>query len=122
MNPIVILILAIILNIIAQVLLKISSKSLTEITQATNLVESVLSTVRNPLLIISAISYFLAFVTYFLALSKFELSKAYPLVSVTVIVATLILSVLFLDESLNAAKVAGIAFCCVGIALIFLQA
>ena len=68
----------------------------------------------NPWVISSLVCAFLAFLCWMAAMTRFDLSYAYPFVSLS-FVFVLILSALFFHEPVTAAKVLGIIFIMVGI-------
>ena len=68
----------------------------------------------NPWVISSLCCAFLAFLCWMAAMTKFELSYAYPFVSFS-FVFVLILSALFFHEPVTAAKVLGVVFIVAGI-------
>lgn len=74
--------------------------------------------VLNPFLLLSALCYVSGFVLYSIVLTKLELSRAYPVASVSTIVIILVVSALFLRESIGVQKMIGIALCLGGIVLI----
>jgi multidrug transporter EmrE-like cation transporter len=68
----------------------------------------------NPWVISSLFAAFLAFLCWVAALSKFELSFAYPFMSLSFILVML-MSALFFNESITVFKVAGITLIVIGI-------
>ncbi len=61
--------------------------------------------------------YGFSFILWFFVLSKMELSKAYPLISLGYVL-TLVMGVFFLNESMSVAKITGIAFIMIGVFLL----
>jgi drug/metabolite transporter (DMT)-like permease len=71
----------------------------------------------NPWVISAIISTFCAGVSWMLAMSKFDLSYAYPFLSL-VYAFMMIASVVFLNESLTLNKMIGVLFIMIGIVII----
>lgn len=113
------LILAILFNIIAQFLLKVGAKNINNIDTTKSILNKIIESLTNPYFLGALFTYGIAFLIYYLALSKIELSKAYPLVSISVLIAIFSLSVIFLNETLNFIKALGFVLCILGIILIF---
>jgi len=75
------------------------------------------SMLLNPYIIISLILTLLAGVTWMIAMTKFEISYAYPYTLLGLVFVT-IFSVIFFGESINTYKIIGIAMIILGIVLI----
>ena len=75
------------------------------------------SMLLNPYIIISLILTLLAGVTWMIAMTKFEISYAYPYTLLGLVLVT-IFSVIFFGESINTYKIIGIAMIILGIVLI----
>ena len=75
------------------------------------------SMLLNPYIIISLILTLLAGVTWMIAMTKFEISYAYPFTLLGLVLVT-IFSVIFFGESINTYKIIGIAMIILGIVLI----
>ncbi len=75
------------------------------------------SMLLNPYIIISLILTLLAGVTWMIAMTKFEISYAYPFTLLGLVLVT-IFSVVFFGESINAYKVSGIVLIIFGIVVI----
>ena len=75
------------------------------------------SMLLNPYIIISLILTLLAGVTWMIAMTKFEISYAYPFTLLGLVLVT-IFSVIFFGESINTYKIIGIAVIILGIVLI----
>lgn len=78
----------------------------------------ILHAVLNPFVILGMFCYGVGMLTWFAVLSKFDLSVAYPALSLGYI-AILIISALFLGESITLLKVAGILLIMGGVILLF---
>lgn len=74
--------------------------------------------VRDPRVLIGAVLYAFSFLTWLFALRRHELSLVYPMFIGTGYVTIVLASALFLDESLGAARLAGIALVGVGLLLL----
>jgi multidrug transporter EmrE-like cation transporter len=75
------------------------------------------SMLLNPYIMISLVLTLLAGVTWMIAMTKFEISYAYPFTLLSLILVT-IFSVVFFGESINTYKIIGIAVIVLGIVLI----
>ena len=75
------------------------------------------SMLLNPYIIISLILTLLAGVTWMIAMTKFEISYAYPYRLLGLVLVT-IFSVVFFGESVNTYKISGIALIILGISVI----
>lgn len=71
----------------------------------------------NPWVLSGIIATFLAGVSWMLAMTRFEISYAYPFVSLNYIIV-LAASVLIFNESLNLPKIIGTVFVIIGIVVI----
>ncbi|MBT5400483.1 EamA family transporter [bacterium] len=71
----------------------------------------------NPYIIISLILTLLAGVTWMIAMTKFEISYAYPFTLLGLVLVT-IFSVVFFGESVNTYKLSGIVLIVLGIVVI----
>jgi multidrug transporter EmrE-like cation transporter len=83
-------------------------------TDATAKVSFLLRLLLNPWVFSSLIAAFLAFLCWIAALTKFELSFAYPFMSLAFVVV-LVLSVLLLNESITGPKIVGMMLIVAGI-------
>ena len=75
------------------------------------------SMLLNPYIIVSLILTFLAGITWMIAMTKFEISYAYPFTLLGLVLVT-IFSVIFFGESINMSKLIGIVFIVLGIVVI----
>ena len=71
----------------------------------------------NPYIIISLVLTLLAGVTWMIAMTKFEISYAYPFTLLGLVLVT-IFSVVFFSESVNTYKLSGIVLIMLGIVVI----
>ena len=75
------------------------------------------SMLLNPYIIIALVLTLLAGVTWMIAMTKFEISYAYPFTLLALVLVT-IFSVIFFGESVNIYKLIGIVFIMLGIVVI----
>jgi len=75
------------------------------------------SMLLNPYIIISLVLTLLAGVTWMIAMTKFEISYAYPFTLLGLVLVT-IFSIVFFGESVNTYKISGIALIILGISVI----
>ncbi|MBN1186786.1 MAG: EamA family transporter [Bacteroidales bacterium] len=106
---------SIILGAVAQYLFKIG------VTTVSNNSRGVAQVIKygiiNPHLLSGMICYGFSFILWFYVLSKMELSKAYPLVSLGYIF-TLFLGYLFLNEAITYTKIIGISLIVIGVVVL----
>lgn len=79
-------------------------------------IEFLLRLAAGPWIISAFIAAFVAALCWMAAMTRLELSKAYPFVGVS-FALILVLSAVFFDERLNAYKVAGVALIIAGLVL-----
>jgi multidrug transporter EmrE-like cation transporter len=77
-------------------------------------IEFLVRLLLNPWMISVLVAAFIAALSWMAAMTKLELSRAYPFVALS-FVLVLIGSAVFFDESLSVAKVAGIALILLGL-------
>ena len=75
------------------------------------------SMLLNPYIIIALILTFLSGLSWMIAMTKFEISYAYPFTLLGLILVT-IFSILFFNESNNLFKICGIIIICFGVVII----
>lgn len=85
--------------------------------EAVSKVRMLLKCVSNWYLMGGFVLYGLSALVWLVVLSKFELSKAYPMVSLGYVL-TLLLGYYFLGEAITLTKVIGILLICVGVVVI----
>lgn len=115
----ILLFIAIILNISAQVILKIGMRDLSFVGLGLNTVDKMKILLINPFFWGSLTLYGVGFVIYAIVLSKMELSRAYPISSISAITIIFLISILSLNESFNLYKISGLIFCILGILFLF---
>lgn len=105
------------LNIIAQVILKKTVGGLEF--SFSFLWPSLKNIIFNPWIWLSALAYGGGFIFYAIALTKLELSRAYPVASVAAVIIIFVISIISLNESFTVSKTAGLIFSVIGIFLLF---
>ncbi len=108
----------IVFNVMAQLLLKTGMKGLDIMQTNQSLIFKIKKFALNPFFWGSLFCYGIGFLIYSIVISKVELSKAYPVASVTAIILIFIISVIFVNESFNFQKAAGVTLCIAGILII----
>jgi len=103
---------SIILGAVAQYFLKMGVTTVSE--KSKNISEIIKSGVTNLHLLSGLFCYGLSLLLWFYVLSKMELSKAYPLVSLGY-VFTLVLGYFFLNEAITVTKITGVTLIMVGV-------
>lgn len=114
MRPLVVLLISVSLTSIGQLILK---KGLLVVGPIERLGLKFLQMLTNPLVLLGVIFAILGWVAYVMALSRAELSYAYPIWSLTYVVVPL-LSLLIFKESLSLLKMGGLGFIFLGIFLV----
>lgn len=105
-------------NVVAQLMLKTASKGLQVLNSSHELLQKIIFLIYNPYFWGALICYGIGFVVYSIVLSHMEISKAYPVSSVSAIILIYLTSIMFLHESTGPSKTAGLALCILGIMLI----
>ena len=113
------LLLAIFFGVVSQLIIKwqMSAFSFNDYETWQDKLTLAFSMFLNPYIIISLILTLLAGVTWMIAMTKFEISYAYPFTLLGLVLVT-IFSVIFFGESINTYKIIGIAVIILGIVLI----
>lgn len=83
--------------------------------------EFLIKTLTNPFVVMGIACYGFGMLTWFAVLSKFDLSVAYPSLSIGYILV-LLMSFFFLGEAFTITKVAGTALIMLGVILLFIKA
>lgn len=104
MNTYIVLSLAISLNALANILMKVAMRRQGE---AGNMLAMITRSLTNPVLFLGLLSFGLALVAYCYVLAKINLSIAYPLMTSLGIIIVIAASWLFLDETITLLQVAG---------------
>ena len=114
MKPLAILLISISLTSIGQLILK---KGLLIIGPIEKLGLKFFQMLVNPLVMLGVTFAILGWAAYVMALSKAELSYAYPIWSLTYVVVPLF-SLFIFKESISLLKMGGLAFICLGVVLV----
>ena len=106
----------IVLTVYTQLVMKWQASYIGNLNFNTNKVTVFFLLLLNPWLISGLIAAFLALISWMLALSKLELSYAYPFLSLSFVSVMLCNAIIF-NEPLSVAKILGIILIALGIAL-----
>jgi drug/metabolite transporter (DMT)-like permease len=118
MKYIVFILFTVMTNAAAQLMLKQGMMSLGQISfEGTNPLLKLLQIVFSPWIFLGLSTFVISMASHLYVLSKVELSFAYPFLSLAYVAVAIFAYFLF-REDLNAWRVAGIAFICVGTVLI----
>jgi multidrug transporter EmrE-like cation transporter len=112
-----IVLLSVLLNAAAQIFLKKGSSVLTEISLKENLFGSILRIISDGYIWGGLACYGFSVAVWIYALSRVDVSTAYPMLSIGFIVSVLA-AYIFLGESLSLLKIAGIVFITIGVLII----
>jgi multidrug transporter EmrE-like cation transporter len=107
------------LNVLAQFSLKWGMKQVGLVEMNQGIINKLKLMLTNVYFWGGIIIYGISFLIYSIVLSKIELSRASPVSSVFAIILVVLISVVFLRESVSIIKVAGVLCCMLGIFLIF---
>ena len=110
--------LGILSNVGAQLFLKSTMRGQELLSAEGGALKGVLGVLRKPFFWLTLALYGAGFLFYSIALSKLELSKAYPVSSAAAIVMITAVSFLFFKESLDALKLVGLVLLVSGIFLV----
>ena len=118
MNYIPFILFTVLTNAAAQLMLKQGMLSLGPLELAgENIIVKVFQVVFHPWVFAGLVTFVISMASHLYVLSKVELSFAYPFLSLAY-VAVAVFAYLVFKEDLNAWRIAGIAFICVGTVLI----
>ena len=112
-----IVLLSVLLNAAAQIFLKKGSSVLSEISFKENFLGSIFKIISDLYILGGLACYGISVAVWILALSRVDVSKAYPMLSIGFIVSVLAAYV-FLGESLSILKLIGICFITIGVLVI----
>ena len=108
MNTYVVLSLAIVLNALANILMKVA---MLKQEKTTDIITMVKQSLTNPILFLGLLSFALALVAYCFVLAKINLSIAYPLMTSLGFLIVILASWLFLGENITRIQIVG--FTCI---------
>lgn len=120
MNSIFYVIISVLLNVLGQFSIKYGVNNFGDIDLSKNIFKVLLKLIFYPYIILGLIIYGIGSIFWILALSKNDLSFAYPLLSIGYIII-LIISYLFLKEEITFIKIFGVILISFGICFIFLS-
>lgn len=101
-------------NAAAQIMLKYGMTRLGDFSElSSNLIIKLLQVVFSPFVFLGLCTFVISMASHLYVLSKVELSYAYPFLSLAYVVVAVYAYFIF-QEDLNAMRVIGIAFICVG--------
>jgi multidrug transporter EmrE-like cation transporter len=109
----------VILNVLAQFMLKVGMKQVGLIEINKNILLNLKPVLLSPYVWGGIIFYGVSFLVYSVVLSKLELSKAFPVSSVGAIILVVLVSIIFLDESITLTKIVGLSLLILGIIIVF---
>lgn len=95
---------------IAQILLKTGMNAVGQIKMGPELINAIF----NPYVFIGLLTYFLSSMIWIMALSKTEVSYAYPFASLAYVIVT-ILGYLILNETINNTRIIGVSIIILGV-------
>lgn len=110
----IILIIAVISNVGAQISLRYGMRSI-KINRDSNLVYTLLIVLKNGYIWQGLLLYGIGFALYLYILSKFEVSYIYPILTASIFILLLTFSSFLLGESLTLKKIVGILIIIIGI-------
>jgi len=112
MNTYTVLSLAIILNALANILMKVAMRTQVK---TTGIIKMTTQFFTNPVLFLGIFSFALALVAYCYVLSRLNLSIAYPLMTSLGFLIVILASWLFLGEAITRIQMIGFAFIIAGV-------
>lgn len=112
-----IVLLSVLLNAAAQIFLKKGSSVLAEISLQENLIGSFVKIISDWYILGGLACYGFSVAVWIFALSRVDVSTAYPMLSIGFIVSVLA-AYIFLGESLSLLKIVGIIFITLGVLII----
>ena len=108
---------SIVLGVVGQLFIKQGLRSLGGLNFSGGLISSYLKIFVSPFIAVGLSVYFLGVFFWLYALSKVELSFAYPFVSLSYVLV-LLFSWVFLGEQISLVRWAGVVIICLGVVLI----
>ena len=112
-----IVLLSVFLNAAAQIFLKKGSSVLLKISLKENLVGSIFRIVSDWYILGGLFCYGISVAVWIFALSRVDVSKAYPMLSIGFIISVLV-AYFFLGEPIGLLKIFGIGFITIGVLMI----
>ncbi len=108
---------SVLLNALAQILLKAGMKNFSNIDLKNNIMQTFLSIALNPYIISGFISYGISIILWLWVLSKVDVSLAYPFQALGYIVVT-ILAWLIFQENVNMTRIIALIFITLGLIIL----
>ena len=112
---------SVLLNALAQILLKAGMKNFSNIDLKNNVIQTFISIAINPYIICGFISYGISILLWLWVLSKVDVSYAYPFQAFGYIVVT-ILAWLIFQENINLTRIIALIFITLGLIILALSA
>ena len=112
---------SVLLNALAQILLKAGMKNFNNIDLKNNVIQTFISISINPYIICGFISYGISILLWLWVLSKVDVSYAYPFQALGYIVVT-ILAWLIFQENINLTRIIALIFITLGLIILALSA
>ena len=112
---------SVLLNALAQILLKAGMKNFSNIDLKNNVIQTFVSIAINPYIICGFISYGISILLWLWVLSKVDVSYAYPFQALGYIVVT-ILAWLIFQENINLTRIIALIFITLGLIILALSA
>ena len=112
---------SVLLNALAQILLKAGMKNFNNIDLKNNVIQTFISIAINPYIICGFISYGISILLWLWVLSKVDVSYAYPFQALGYIVVT-ILAWLIFQENINLTRIIALIFITLGLIILALSA
>ena len=108
---------SVLLNALAQILLKSGMKNFSDIDLKNNIIQTTLSISLNPYIITGFISYGISIILWLWVLSKVDVSLAYPFQALGYIIVT-ILAWLIFQENINLTRIIALMFITIGLIIL----
>ena len=112
---------SVLLNALAQILLKAGMKNFSNIDLKNNVIQTFISIAINPYIICGFISYGISILLWLWVLSKVDVSYAYPFQALGYIVVT-VLAWLIFQENINLTRIIALIFITLGLIILALSA
>jgi len=117
LTNLIVIVSSVLLNALAQILLKAGMKNFNNIDLKNNIMQTFLSIALNPYIISGFISYGISIILWLWVLSKVDVSLAYPFQALGYIVVT-ILAWLIFQENVNMTRIIALIFITLGLIIL----
>ncbi len=117
LTNLIVIVSSVLLNALAQILLKAGMKNFSNIDLKNNIMQTFLSIALNPYIISGFISYGISIILWLWVLSKVDVSLAYPFQALGYIVVT-ILAWLIFQENVNMTRIIALIFITLGLIIL----